>query len=108
MTQISDEVLNVYCMWGMYWRNLDFQLIVWPRETNRGVCSCICVLSSTFVWLDDVSVLNLLCVLENVCSKCDQCLSLSCSLTMGQLYEKERDGDGFLYMAYSGENTFGF
>lgn len=49
-----------------------------------------------------------LCVLENVCSKCDQCLSLSCSLTMGQLYEKERDGDGFLYMAYSGENTFGF
>nr|XP_046161946.1 gamma-aminobutyric acid receptor-associated protein-like 2 isoform X1 [Oncorhynchus gorbuscha] len=30
------------------------------------------------------------------------------SLTMGQLYEKERDGDGFLYMAYSGENTFGF
>lgn len=30
------------------------------------------------------------------------------SLTMGQLYEKERDEDGFLYVAYSGENTFGF
>ncbi|MFT7813975.1 gamma-aminobutyric acid receptor-associated protein-like 2 [Arapaima gigas] len=29
------------------------------------------------------------------------------SLTMGQLYEKERDEDGFLYVAYSGENTFG-
>ncbi|XP_010286388.1 PREDICTED: gamma-aminobutyric acid receptor-associated protein-like 2 [Phaethon lepturus] len=29
------------------------------------------------------------------------------SLTMGQLYEKEKDEDGFLYVAYSGENTFG-
>ncbi|KAK4814559.1 hypothetical protein QYF61_023758 [Mycteria americana] len=28
------------------------------------------------------------------------------SLTMGQLYEKEKDEDGFLYVAYSGENTF--
>lgn len=27
---------------------------------------------------------------------------------MGQLYEKEKDEDGFLYVAYSGENTFGF
>ncbi|XP_011845502.1 PREDICTED: gamma-aminobutyric acid receptor-associated protein-like 2 isoform X1 [Mandrillus leucophaeus] len=35
------------------------------------------------------------------------CFSLS-SLTMGQLYEKEKDEDGFLYVAYSGENTFGF
>lgn len=30
------------------------------------------------------------------------------SLTMGQLYEKEQDEDGFLYVAYSGENTFGY
>uniref|UniRef100_A0A3P8R7W6 Gamma-aminobutyric acid receptor-associated protein-like 2 n=1 Tax=Astatotilapia calliptera TaxID=8154 RepID=A0A3P8R7W6_ASTCA len=30
------------------------------------------------------------------------------SITMGQLYEKEKDEDGFLYVAYSGENTFGF
>ncbi|CAO2624784.1 Gamma-aminobutyric acid receptor-associated protein-like 2 [Lemmus lemmus] len=30
------------------------------------------------------------------------------SLTMGQLYEKEKDEDGFLYVAYSGEDTFGF
>ncbi|KAL4826783.1 hypothetical protein H8958_010013, partial [Nasalis larvatus] len=30
------------------------------------------------------------------------------SLTMGQLYQKEKDEDGFLYVAYSGENTFGF
>uniref|UniRef100_A0AAY4DST6 Autophagy-related protein n=2 Tax=Denticeps clupeoides TaxID=299321 RepID=A0AAY4DST6_9TELE len=29
------------------------------------------------------------------------------SITMGQLYEKEKDDDGFLYVAYSGENTFG-
>uniref|UniRef100_A0A8C7ICP2 Gamma-aminobutyric acid receptor-associated protein-like 2 n=1 Tax=Oncorhynchus kisutch TaxID=8019 RepID=A0A8C7ICP2_ONCKI len=29
------------------------------------------------------------------------------SITMGQLYEKEKDEDGFLYVAYSGENTFG-
>ena len=35
------------------------------------------------------------------------CFSFS-SLTMGQLYEKEKDEDGFLYVAYSGENTFGF
>uniref|UniRef100_A0AAV2LU92 Autophagy-related protein n=1 Tax=Knipowitschia caucasica TaxID=637954 RepID=A0AAV2LU92_KNICA len=30
------------------------------------------------------------------------------SITMGQLYEKGKDEDGFLYVAYSGENTFGF
>ncbi|KAK2918274.1 hypothetical protein Q8A73_005020 [Channa argus] len=30
------------------------------------------------------------------------------SLTMGQLYDKEKDEDGFLYVAYSGENTFGY
>uniref|UniRef100_A0A665TRS6 Gamma-aminobutyric acid receptor-associated protein-like 2 n=1 Tax=Echeneis naucrates TaxID=173247 RepID=A0A665TRS6_ECHNA len=29
------------------------------------------------------------------------------SLTMGQLYDKEKDEDGFLYVSYSGENTFG-
>ncbi|CAB1428236.1 unnamed protein product [Pleuronectes platessa] len=29
-------------------------------------------------------------------------------LTMGQLYDKEKDEDGFLYVAYSGENTFGY
>ena len=26
---------------------------------------------------------------------------------MGQIYEDHRDEDGFLYIAYSGENTFG-
>ena len=26
---------------------------------------------------------------------------------MGQIYEDHRDDDGFLYIAYSGENTFG-
>ncbi|XP_068603759.1 gamma-aminobutyric acid receptor-associated protein-like 2 [Brachionichthys hirsutus] len=30
------------------------------------------------------------------------------SITMGHLYEHEKDEDGFLYVAYSGENTFGF
>ena len=30
-----------------------------------------------------------------------------CSLTMGQVYSEHRDEDGFLYVAYSGENTFG-
>nr|APU52176.1 ATG8-2 [Dugesia japonica] len=29
------------------------------------------------------------------------------SMTMGQLYEDFRDEDGFLYAAYSGENSFG-
>eukprot|EP01092_Planopodium_desertum_P013812 TRINITY_DN6789_c0_g1_i1.p1 TRINITY_DN6789_c0_g1~~TRINITY_DN6789_c0_g1_i1.p1 ORF type:complete len:128 (-),score=3.55 TRINITY_DN6789_c0_g1_i1:49-432(-) len=27
--------------------------------------------------------------------------------TMGQLYAKHKDEDGFLYVVYSGENTFG-
>jgi len=30
-----------------------------------------------------------------------------CSSTMGQVYSEHRDDDGFLYVAYSGENTFG-
>jgi len=29
------------------------------------------------------------------------------SSTMGQVYAEHRDEDGFLYVAYSGENTFG-
>ncbi|XP_061437223.1 gamma-aminobutyric acid receptor-associated protein-like 2, partial [Lethenteron reissneri] len=29
------------------------------------------------------------------------------SLSMGQLYEDHKDEDGFLYVAYSGESTFG-
>lgn len=27
---------------------------------------------------------------------------------MGALYEESKDEDGFLYVAYSGRNTFGF
>ena len=30
-----------------------------------------------------------------------------CSASMGQVYEEHKDEDGFLYIAYSGENTFG-
>ncbi|XP_013417087.1 autophagy-related protein 8 [Lingula anatina] len=29
------------------------------------------------------------------------------SATMGSIYEEHKDEDGFLYVAYSGENTFG-
>jgi len=29
------------------------------------------------------------------------------SSTMGSIYEEHKDEDGFLYIAYSGENTFG-
>jgi len=29
------------------------------------------------------------------------------SMSMGELYSQQRDPDGFLYLAYSGENTFG-
>ena len=29
------------------------------------------------------------------------------SSTMGAIYEEHKDEDGFLYIAYSGENTFG-
>ena len=46
---------------------------------------------------------GLQCDLSLICS-----LIPCCSLTMGQLYDKEKDEDGFLYVAYSGENTFGF
>ena len=37
-------------------------------------------------------------------------LILLCSFfssTMGAIYEEHKDEDGFLYIAYSGENTFG-
>lgn len=30
------------------------------------------------------------------------------SALLGTLYKEHKDEDGFLYMAYSGENTFGF
>ncbi|XP_054164388.1 gamma-aminobutyric acid receptor-associated protein-like 2 isoform X2 [Oppia nitens] len=33
-------------------------------------------------------------------------LPQSCAL-MGEIYQQHRDEDGFLYMAFSGENTFG-
>merc|ERR1712226_289281 len=29
------------------------------------------------------------------------------SMTMGEIYVDHKDGDGFLYIQYSGENTFG-
>lgn len=32
----------------------------------------------------------------------------SSSITVGEVYEEYKDEDGFLYMFYSGENTFGF
>ena len=30
-----------------------------------------------------------------------------CSMSMGELYNQYKDEDGFLYLTYSGENTFG-
>ena len=30
-----------------------------------------------------------------------------CSASMGTIYAENKDEDGFLYVAYSGENTFG-
>ncbi|XP_072169157.1 gamma-aminobutyric acid receptor-associated protein-like 2 [Diadema setosum] len=36
----------------------------------------------------------------------DRVLPVSSS-TMGSVYQDHRDADGFLYVAYSGENTFG-
>ena len=30
-----------------------------------------------------------------------------CSACMHEVYENHKDEDGFLYIAYSGENTFG-
>jgi GABA(A) receptor-associated protein len=35
-----------------------------------------------------------------------QCYFLAASL-MSAIYEESKDEDGFLYMTYSGENTFG-
>ena len=34
-------------------------------------------------------------------------LKLFFSATMGSIYDEHKDEDGFLYIAYSGENTFG-
>ena len=34
-------------------------------------------------------------------------LKLFSSATMGSIYDEHKDEDGFLYIAYSGENTFG-
>ena len=31
----------------------------------------------------------------------------SAAKSMGELYEEQKDADGFLYIQYSGENTFG-
>lgn len=39
---------------------------------------------------------------------CIDSFVLCFSATMGALYEQAKDEDGFLYVAYSGENTFGF
>ena len=40
-----------------------------------------------------------------------QCSNQSCCLfaaaLMSAIYEENKDEDGFLYMTYSGENTFG-
>lgn len=49
-----------------------------------------------------------LILLESVCDVISLVSGVCCSLTMGQLYDKEKDEDGFLYVAYSGENTFGY
>ena len=35
------------------------------------------------------------------------CTFLPCSASMGTIYAENKDEDGFLYVAYSGENTFG-
>jgi len=32
----------------------------------------------------------------------------SSTATLGEIYSNHKDDDGFLYVAYSGENTFGF
>ena len=37
-----------------------------------------------------------------------QKLYIILSATMGSIYEESKDEDGFLYIAYSGENTFGY
>lgn len=39
---------------------------------------------------------------------CNDCFVLCFSALLGALYEEHKDEDGFLYVAYSGENTFGF
>jgi len=32
---------------------------------------------------------------------------IPCSKVLGEIYEKEKDADGFLYIRYGGESTFG-
>lgn len=38
---------------------------------------------------------------------CQSLVFYDSSSTMGAIYEEHKDEDGFLYIAYSGENTFG-
>ena len=42
-----------------------------------------------------------------ICLTVQYIKSFLASASMGQVYEEHKDDDGFLYIAYSGENTFG-
>ena len=42
-----------------------------------------------------------------ICLTVQYIKSFLSSASMGQVYEEHKDDDGFLYIAYSGENTFG-
>ena len=49
---------------------------------------------------------TLTCIMTLFAKLLTSLLSVS-SASMGQIYEEHADEDGFLYIAYSGENTFG-
>lgn len=50
--------------------------------------------------------LTQLCLTLVVCAACAVCVLPSAAL-MSSVYEDHKDEDGFLYITYSGENTFG-
>lgn len=43
---------------------------------------------------------------HSLMSVCACCLASTAAL-MSNIYEEQKDADGFLYITYSGENTFG-
>ena len=70
------------------------------------VPSELALISLSFPFLFYVLVIVLFCFCEN-CENCVSCFVFGVAAVISALYKDYKDEDGFLYMAYSGESTFG-